>query len=180
MARLSPYTQLEGDATVIPVLRRKTIRNRVWLLIRLAGRPNGRRAWIAGDDVTLVPLRWHITVVLHSRVMVITRDFKRVHRIHVVVGAPITPTPTGHFYVVESGNLRTNWSWAGRYLALSAFSNVLKHFDGGEGQVAIHARGSLVGPLGSASSHGCVRVDDSQALWLSHRIPNGTPVDILR
>jgi len=57
---------------------------------------------------------------------------------------------------------------------------VLKHYDGGEGQVAIHARGSLAGALGTASSHGCMRVRDQDAGWLAHRIPNGTRVDIQR
>lgn len=112
--------------------------------------------------------------------MVIYKDGRRARRLRVIVGARITPTPIGHFSVMEHVRLGAKWSRYGWGLALSAFSEILKHYDGGQGQVAIHARGTLEGALGTASSHGCIRVRDTDASWLAHRIPNGTPVDIQR
>ena len=37
---------------------------------------------------------------------------------------------------------------------------------------------SLLDPLGSSRSHGCVRVDDSNVRWLARVLPLGTPVRI--
>ena len=37
---------------------------------------------------------------------------------------------------------------------------------------------SLENPLGSAASHGCVRVDNDQIEWMAAHIQPGTPVDI--
>jgi|SRR5215217_2010344 len=51
---------------------------------------------------------------------------------------------------------------------------------GGPGRVAIHGRGgaSLLDPLGTAASHGCIRVDSRQAAWLARVLPPGAPVEI--
>jgi lipoprotein-anchoring transpeptidase ErfK/SrfK len=67
--------------------------------------------------------------------------------------------------------------WA---LPLTAFSNVLFNFGGGPGRVAIHGRGgaSLIDPLGSAASHGCVRIADGPIGWMASHLAKGTPVEI--
>lgn len=180
VAHVAAETPLTGGTHVLPIIATRTVDGRDWLRVRLAGRPNGKTGWIPASDAQVINLRWRILVDTGSRVMVVFKDGKRVRRLRVVVGASSTPTPTGHFSVMERVRLGTTWSKYGWALALSAFSNVLKHFDGGQGQVAIHARGSLQGDLGSAASHGCVRVRDTDASWLAHRIPNGTAVDIQR
>ena len=68
-------------------------------------------------------------------------------------------------------------TWA---LMLSAFSDVLGSFDGGPGEVAIHGRGgaSLLDPLGSARSHGCIRIDNGDIDVLARDTGEGTPVRI--
>ncbi len=180
VAHIAAETPLTGGAHVLPIVAKQSVAGRDWLRVRLAGRPNGKTGWIPASDAEVIALHWRILVVKSSRVMVIYRDGKRARRLRVVVGAKNTPTPTGHFSVMEHVRLGTTWSRYGWGLALTAFSNVLKHYDGGQGQVAIHARGTLTGALGTASSHGCVRVRDTDASWLAHRIPNGTPVDIQR
>lgn len=177
---ISPFTPITGSKAVTPIIGRKIVDSTEWLRVRLSGRPNGRSALIPAASAEVIPLAWRIRVDLSNRKLVAFRNGLLVKRISVVVGAPETPTPTGHFFVVEKVRLGATWSHTGWALALSAFSNVLKHYDGGQGQVAIHARGRLVGALGSASSHGCVRARDSDAGWLAHRVPNGTPVDIVR
>jgi lipoprotein-anchoring transpeptidase ErfK/SrfK len=59
-------------------------------------------------------------------------------------------------------------------------SNVLESYGGGPGRVGIHGRAgeSLKDPLGSARSHGCVRVDNDQIAWMAAHVPAGTPVRI--
>ena len=63
-------------------------------------------------------------------------------------------------------------------LALSARSNVLQEFEGGPGQIAIHGRENLGGTLGTAASHGCIRLATASIDWLAERIVPGTPVTI--
>ena len=92
------------------------------------------------------------------------------------MGAPSTPTPTGTWYVVDRMHLHTSWSQGRWALATSAFSRVLKRFDGGQGQVALHARGLLRDPVGTAASHGCVRFNNGDINWLAAHVPNGTQI----
>ncbi|MCX6387499.1 MAG: L,D-transpeptidase [Solirubrobacterales bacterium] len=179
IATLQPDTPLTGGPSVFPIARTKTFDATDWLGVLLTGRPNGRLAWIPASSATVIRLHWRIRVDLSNRALAVFRDGKLVRRLRVVIGTKDTPTPTGHFHVVERVRLGTYWSRTGWALALSAFSNVLKHFDGGDGQVAIHARGTLDGALGSASSHGCIRLRNQDAAWMAHRITNGTPVDIV-
>lgn len=65
-------------------------------------------------------------------------------------------------------------------LALSARSEVLQEFAGGPGQIAIHGTNNVGGVLGSAASHGCVRLDTKAISWLAARIGPGVPVTITR
>ena len=146
----------------------------------LPGRPNNRTGWIRADVTRTIKLSWRIRVDLSNRALAVFKNGHLVHRIRVVVGATITPSPQGTFFVMEKVRLGTRWSKRGWALALSGYSNILRHFDGGQGQVAIHARGSLEGALGTAASHGCIRVADREAGWLAARIPRGTVVDIAR
>lgn len=64
--------------------------------------------------------------------------------------------------------------WA---LHLTAFSDVLDEYGGGPGRIAIHGRcgARLLTPLGSAASHGCIRLDNRPVARLA-RLPLGTPV----
>jgi hypothetical protein len=57
-----------------------------------------------------------------------------------VVGAPDTPTPTGLFAVSERISQPDPHGFYGPWvLLLTAYSNTLQHFDGGPGQISIHA-----------------------------------------
>ncbi|HLY93976.1 MAG TPA: L,D-transpeptidase [Gaiellaceae bacterium] len=97
-----------------------------------------------------------------------------------VVGKPSTPTPLGRFFVEESIALRASDAGAPFALALSARSEVLQEFDGGPGQIALHGLDNVGGTLGTAVSHGCVRLADAMMRWLVTRIGPGTPVTVTR
>jgi lipoprotein-anchoring transpeptidase ErfK/SrfK len=55
---------------------------------------------------------------------------------------------------------------------------VYQEFDGGPGQVALHGLDNIGGDLGTAESHGCVRLADSSIRWLVYRVGPGDPVTI--
>ena len=57
---------------------------------------------------------------------------------------------------------------------------MLEDFGGGPGRIGLHGRGgaSLRDLLGSARSHGCVRLDRKAITWLAARIRPGVPVTI--
>ena len=91
-----------------------------------------------------------------------------------------TPTPRGHFAVYERvrqprGAVIGPWA-----LHLTAYSSVLHSYDGGPGRIALHGRagGLLADPLGTARSHGCVRMPSTLIRWLARRLRGGVPVDI--
>ena len=96
-------------------------------------------------------------------------------RVPVVVGKPSTPTPEGLFSIIGAWASPPNAFVGSWILALTAHSDVLQQFDGGDGTVGIHGRGgaSLLDPLGSASSHGCIRVDNSSIDWIVGSIGAG-------
>lgn len=175
---LHEVTSITGKPMTIPIYERREVEGTQWLRVMLPGRPNNRSGWIPAAAAKVSPLSWRIVVNVSRRAMAVYRSGKRIARFRVVVGKRETSTPRGRFFVVERVILGTRWAPRGRALALSAYSEILRHYDGGQGQVAIHARGTLSGDLGTASSHGCVRVDDRVALWLARRVPLGTFVKI--
>ncbi len=100
-----------------------------------------------------------------------------------VVGAPQWPTPHGLFAVSERVPQPNPKGFLGpSALHLTAFSNKLIHFDGGPGTVAIHGRGgaSLLDPLGTARSHGCIRITNRAIDYIEARAVKEPRPDRLR
>lgn len=157
---------------------------RCWLQVRLPTRPNTAAAWI---DAGLTPLRstpWRIVITRGTRKLDVYRAGRRLRSFTVVVGKPATPSPRGLFSIVGV------WRWnpadfLGSYiLPLTAHSDVLQEFGGGDGRVGIHGRGgaSLSDPLGAARSHGCIRLANRAIEWIvgkvgAHGLP-GIPVRV--
>ena len=179
---LATRTSWSGEPQQLLVLGDGVARDgRRWLRVRLSGRPNGSSGWIRRDAVVLRRDPWSIDVSLAGRTVRVLRDGRLVRRIRAVVGSPATPTPTGLFAVYELTPQPDPNGFLGPFaLQLTAFSTVLESYGGGPGRVAIHGRGgaSLDDPLGTARSHGCVRVGNADVRWLARRIPRGTPVRI--
>jgi lipoprotein-anchoring transpeptidase ErfK/SrfK len=97
-----------------------------------------------------------------------------------IVGKASTPTPPGKFFVEEVIQMPTGSIGGPFAFALSAHSNVLQEFDGGPGQIGLHGLQNIGGTLGTAASHGCVRLDSSALRWLVTRVGPGVPVTITR
>jgi lipoprotein-anchoring transpeptidase ErfK/SrfK len=166
---------------VYPVIQRKTLANGTeWVKVRVVRRPRDVDTWIPAWATRHRWIRWHLVADLSSRKMRVYRAGELVKHFRVVVGAPGTPTPAGHFYIVDHMRLHNNWAHGVWALATSAYSAKLKHFDGGNGVVALHGRGFLTARVGTAASHGCIRLNDRDVAWMAKHIPNGTRIDIQR
>jgi hypothetical protein len=167
--------------TVLPVLRHKTRRDgHRWLQVRLPGRPNGRTGWIRRQETVSFWTSWHIVVNTSLRQVTVYQHSRRARVFKAVVGKASTPTPRGEFFVEESIRLPAGAVGAPFALALSARSTVFQEFAGGPGQIALHGLTNVGGTLGTAVSHGCVRLDNDAMRWLVARIGPGVPVTITR
>jgi lipoprotein-anchoring transpeptidase ErfK/SrfK len=178
--RLGTEARWGGGPVRLLVLRSALdSRDRRWLRVRLPERPNSRAGWILADRTRITTTRWRIVISTRSRRLTVRRGGKRVRRFAAVVGAPATPTPRGLFAISE--RIRQSQGVLGPWaLHLTAHSRVLEDYGGGKGRVAIHGRSGplLADPLGSARSHGCVRLDNDAVSWLARRAVEGTPVVI--
>jgi lipoprotein-anchoring transpeptidase ErfK/SrfK len=176
---VSARRPITAERTALPVIGHKTGAHGVrWLRVLLPGRPNGHTGWIERRATAYAVTGWHIIVGTAERRVTVYRNGRPVRAFKAVVGKPSTPTPRGEFFVEESIQLRPSDVGAPFALVLSARSNVLQEFDGGPGQIALHGLANIGGVLGSAVSHGCVRLDNSAMRWLVARIGPGVPVTI--
>ena len=176
---VSARRPITGVRTALPLIGRAVTPDGVPLLhVLLPGRPNGSRGWIEQAGTTLATTTWRIVVRTASRQVLVYHHGRLERTFTAIVGKPSTPTPHGHFFVEESVRMPPGSSGAPYALALSAYSNVLQEFGGGPGQIAIHGVAHLTGRLGSAISHGCIRLDDQSIGWMVARIAPGVPVTI--
>jgi L,D-transpeptidase catalytic domain len=178
--RLDATRPLTGAPTVVPVLRVVSANGRGWLRVRLPQRPNGAAGWIAADGTLAGETPWAIVVSRARRRAAIYRGGRRVRTLRVVVGKRSTPTPLGRFFVAERVRQARGSALGPWVLATSAYSDVLRQFGGGPGQIGLHGRTGLHGALGTAASHGCVRFSDRAIAWLARRARAGTPITIRR
>jgi lipoprotein-anchoring transpeptidase ErfK/SrfK len=167
--------------TVLPVVAKATgADGRGWLRVQLPGRPNGQTGWIRKRGTLASQSEWHLVVDTSLRRTSVYRNGRHTRTFTAIVGTHATPTPHGTFFVEEVVQLRPSAAGAPYALALSARSNVFQEFAGGPGQIAVHGRSNVGGVLGTATSNGCVRLDDAAMRWLVLRIAPGTPVTITR
>lgn len=121
---------------------------------------------------------WHLVVRTSSRRVLVYRSGRLVRTFSAIVGKSSTPTPHGEFFVEEAVELGAGAVGAPFALALSARSNVFQEFAGGPGQIALHGLVNVGGVLGTAVSHGCVRLDNYAMRWLVTQFGFGIPVTI--
>jgi lipoprotein-anchoring transpeptidase ErfK/SrfK len=146
-----------------------------WYRVQLPLRPNGITGWVRAGAVAQRALDVRIVVDLSERRVTVYRGARPVVVTKAAIGAPSTPTPTGRYYVNQKLVAPDPLGPYGpAALGISAFSPVLQHWAQG-GPIAIHGTNepSL---LGSAVSHGCVRVPNDVVERLWKLVPTGTPV----
>lgn len=178
---VSANRPISGRRTYLPVIGHSTDQEGAdWLKVMLPGRPNSHTGWIPAATATLTKTPWRIGVDLSARRVRIFNEGRQVRSFRAIVGTSSTPTPQGPFFVEELVRLGGGAVGAPAALALSARSNVLKQFEGGPGQIAFHGTRNVGGRLGTAASHGCIRLRTKAIRWLAAHVGGGSPVDIRR
>ncbi len=182
-ARVTTYTAFwrrPQQLMVLSPVQTDPDTGRRWVLVRLPERPNLAQGWVPLDAVRLRATRNRIVVRVGARTVELWKAGVRVARYPAAVGTGSTPTPTGLFAVQDPvPSAASQRSYLGPYIiTLTAYSNVLKSFMGGNGLVAIHGTNAN-GLLGQAVSHGCVRVSNAAVTRLYSIAAPGTPVEIL-
>ena len=127
------------------------------------------------DLVQLRPTAYRVEISTGRRVVRLLHHGRLLRSFRAVVGQPAYPTPHGLFAVSERVAQPDPDGFLGPWaLHLTAFSPTLIDFGGGPGTVAIHGRAgaSLRDPLGSARSHGCIRIPN-EAIRLLARVARG-------
>ncbi len=149
-----------------------------WLRVALPTRPNGSTGWIGSDGVELRTVTTEVRVDIAARQLLVTDHGSPVLEATVAVGAPGTPTPQGNFFVIDMlATGESGGSYGPFALGLSAHSDVLTEFAGGDGQVGIHGT-NQPGSIGGAVSNGCIRVPNEVAEKLRELVSLGTPVTV--
>lgn len=149
-----------------------------WLQVALPTRPNGSTGFIAADGVELREVDVAVHVSLTDHRLTVTDGDAVVLETAIATGSPDTPTPTGTFYVTDKLDTGDpNGAYGPFAFGLSAHSDVLTEFAGGDGQVGIHGTADP-SSIGNPVSNGCVRVPNDVAVALNDLLPLGTPVVI--
>jgi len=177
--RLRAQTPWSGQAQFLLVLAAAEYHGREWVQVRLPTRPNESAGWIPRDNAVLSRTPYWVRVRTGSRRVAVYRNGRPVRAFRAVVGAPSTPTPHGLAAIYERNRQPEPDGFVGPWiLALTLLSDQLRSFDGGPGRIGIHGRdgASFADPLGSARSHGCIRVDNGDIRWMAAHLPAGTPV----
>lgn len=148
------------------------------LLVELPIRPNGRTGWIDRTKVSLASHDFKVIVELSAYRLVAMRGTQVILDVPIGVGKGQTPTPNGVYYITELLKPPTPGSTYGTYAyGLSGFSEVLKRFGGGDGQVGIHGTNDP-SSIGKDVSHGCIRLNNADIEKLVPTLPLGTPVEV--
>lgn len=179
--KVSPLAEWGGGEVQYLILGSTTVDGRRWLRVRLPERPNDDAGWIPADLTRITTTPWRIVISTSAARLMVERGGRRVVSFPAVVGKPATPTPHGLFAIDEPirqppGSELGPWA-----LFLTAHSRVLDDYGGGPGRIAIHGRAGplLADPLGTAASHGCIRVPNARVRWLARIAINGTPVEVV-
>lgn len=173
----APY---DGGPNVLLVLAaRVSPADGVWYRVRLTDRPNTASGWIPAAAVRVTRTPWRVVVRLRTRTLELLRGGRPVGRWSVAIGTPADPTPAGRFAISEVVRQRTPNGFFGSYIiTLTAHSEHLSEFDGGDGRVALHGT-NQPSLLGQAVSHGCVRMANAVATRIGRTVPPGSPVDVI-
>jgi lipoprotein-anchoring transpeptidase ErfK/SrfK len=147
-----------------------------WVQVLLPTRPNGSSGWVREAAVvrSIVVDALEVSTAAHQ--VQHYRRGKLVATYAAATGTGGTPTPRGEFYITAL--LQPTNSGYGPYAyGLSAHSEVLHSFGGGNGQIGLHGT-DQPGTIGRSASHGCVRLSTAAIRALAAALPLGTPVTI--
>lgn len=151
-----------------------------WLHVSLPVRPNHSSAWVKASAVRESVTHYRVKVELRRHRLTVWKGTHRILRVPIGVGHSVTPTPGGTYFLAYL--LRTpnpHGSYGPYAFGLSAYSNVLSSFAGGDGEIGLHGTDNPAA-IGSNVSHGCIRVTNRVIAHLAKMLPLGTPLVVAR
>jgi lipoprotein-anchoring transpeptidase ErfK/SrfK len=149
-----------------------------WVEVSLPIRPNGSTGWVRAGALDLDVVDHAIFVDLSDRRLRLEHGEEVVLETEVAIGSPHNPTPTGSYFVTDIVQLADpGGPWGPFALGLSAFSDTITEFNGGNGIIGIHGT-NRPASIGEPVSLGCVRVPNEIAVQLAELVKLGTPVEI--
>ena len=170
-----PWTTILGTVTVLAVVDQPMDG---WAEVMLPIRPNGSTGYVRTDEVRLYAVAGKIIVDLSDKQLIYTVDDEEILTTNIAIGTASNPTPTGSFFVTDSVTLSNPGSpWGPHALGLSARSDTITEYNGGDGIIGIHGT-SNPSSIGTAASLGCVRLPNEVITMLYAMVPIGTPVEI--
>ena len=144
----------------------------------MPGRPNGATGWVEITSVDLYTVTDRVVVDLSQRELVYYIDGVEQMRTPVAIGTSNNPTPTGTFFVTDKVKLADGAGpWGPAAIGLSARSDTITEFNGGDGIIGIHGT-NRPGSIGQAASLGCLRLPNELITELKDLVSLGTPVEV--
>ena len=150
-----------------------------WLKVLLPTRPNESTGWIRRSDVELAAHEYRIVIDVPARRLSAYKGADVLVDTPVAVGSPGTPTPAGLYYTTQLISVlpEQRAAYGPFAFGLSAHSDVLFDFGGGDGQVGIHGTADT-SSIGRNVSNGCIRLPNEDITKLAEVLPLGVPVEI--
>lgn len=171
---LEPTTIL-GTTTVLMVVEGPS---EGWARVLLPGRPNGAEGWVRTDEMVAFVVEGRVVIDLSDRTLSYLVGDTEIITTPVGVGSESHPTPMGKFFVTDSVAMADPTSpWGPHALGLSARSDTVTEYNGGDGIIGIHGTDNP-SSIGRAMSLGCLRVDNDVITRLHQVVAIGTPVEI--
>jgi hypothetical protein len=168
-------TTLLGTTTVLTVLEGPRAG---WARVMLPGRPNGSEGWVLSDGMSLFAVEGSLKIDLSDRTLSYQRGDDEILTSEIGIGSSQNPTPTGTFFVTDTVTMANpDSAWGPHALGLSARSETIDDYNGGDGIIGIHGTNSPRS-IGQASSLGCIRVPNEIITRLHQIVQLGTPVEI--
>lgn len=174
IARLSHFTEDGFPQIYLLLSQHMDGKGRLWIHLRIPGRPNGRTGWVVRDALGSMHLVHTFLLIDRRRLRLTLYNWGRpVFRAPVGVGKPATPTPPGHFWIREKYRVKPGTLYGVRAIGTSAYS-----------RISDWPRGGVVGLHGTDQpqlvpgrpSHGCVRLHNRDVVRLYRMLPIGTPL----
>lgn len=150
-----------------------------WVQVLLKQPPAGSRGWVPASAVHLLRTRLNVRIDLSARRLTVRRGARPLLSTPTIVGKRSTPTPRGLFAVDALVRLPADNQLGSLVVAVVAYSRTLETYGGGLPQMGIHAYERLGDPLGTARSHGCVRVPTAAVRRIARLVVRGAPVRVV-
>lgn len=168
-------TTILGTVTVLAVVAGP---DHGWVEVMLPVRPNGSTGWVEVENVDLYVADSEIVVDLSQRELTYLVDGVEILRTEAGIGSDYNQTPPGTFFVTDNVTLADpNSPWGPHALGISARSETITEFNGGDGIIGIHGTNNP-GSIGDNISLGCVRLPNDMITALHEMVPLGTRVTV--